>query len=67
MHGTYARELQQRTSLGTPIPAAKRAVAAAVVAAATAQRPVVQQQPMAAMAAQSERPVRVGMGSGFSA
>ena len=64
MHSMRAHALHKRTSVGTPWRAAERFVAAAAAMAAAPRAPVVVPQPSLATAATSERPERVGEGTG---
>ena len=64
MHSTHAHALHKRTSLRTPPRAAERSMAVVMAATAAARPPTVDLRPLAAMAATSERPARVGMGTG---
>ena len=64
MHMTYAHTSHERTSVESPPRVAERMVAEAAVAAAAARPPAVDLQPLAAMATASERPARVGVGTG---
>ena len=64
MHSTHAHALHKRTSLRTPPRAAERSMAVVMAATAAARPPTVDLRPLAAMAATSERPARVGVGTG---
>ena len=64
MHGTYAHEPHQRTSLEVPPRAAERLMAAAAVVAARPRPLVVEPRPSVAKAATHERPERVGVATG---
>ena len=61
MHGTYAHALHKRTSLPKSPRAAERSMAVIRAATAAARPPTVDLRPLAAMAATSERPARVGV------
>ena len=62
MHGTHAHAPHERTSLMTPPQTVETSVA--VAAAAAARPPAFYRRPLAAMATTSERPARVGVGTG---
>jgi hypothetical protein len=64
MHSTHAHALHKRTSLPTPPRAAERSMAVIMAATAAARPPTVDLRPLAAMAATSERPARVGVSTG---
>ena len=64
MHSTHAHALHKRTSLPTPLRAAERSMAVIMAATAAARPPTVDLRPLAAMAATSERPARVGVSTG---
>ena len=64
MHSMRARALHKRTSVGTPRRAAERLVAAAAAMAAAPWTPAIVPLPSLATAATSERPERVGEGTG---
>ena len=64
MHMTYAHASHGRTSVGSPPRAAERSVVEAAVAAVAARPPAVDLRPLATMATASERPARVGVGTG---
>ena len=61
MHSTHAHVLHKHTSLPTPLRAAERSMAVIMSATAAARPPTVDLRPLAAMAATSERPARVGV------
>ena len=64
MGSTHACEPQKHTSLEAPPRAAERTVAASAAVAVRPRPPVIDLRPLAAMAATSERPARVGVSTG---
>ena len=60
IHGTHVRAAHMRTSIATHQQAHERLAAAAAVVLATPRSRAVEPQPLPAMAAKIERPVRVG-------